>query len=130
MSGTGEEIALATVLCALAGLAVPWLIGRLPEPDPPAEPPADEPRADEPSKVLYRDLGTAPGLGWRCALASGGAAAVVTAAVGRDLALLYALPVVPVLVALGVIDWHTKLLPSRLVLPATGALLVRALGAW
>ncbi len=47
------------------------------------------------------------------------AAALIGGATGLDWPLLWLLPLTPVGVALSVIDWHTRLLPRRIVVPAT-----------
>ncbi|WP_432479159.1 prepilin peptidase [Nocardioides sp. GXQ0305] len=138
---------LLPVACAaaagLGGFLVPWLVGRLPEPVPrdtaseqPEEDegdgdPAEEPEADpEPPKIPYAELATRPGLGWRSALAGAVAGAIIGASVGPDWWLVVLVPLVPVCVALSFIDWHTKLLPTRLVLPATAYALVAVVVGW
>jgi leader peptidase (prepilin peptidase)/N-methyltransferase len=114
--------AVAGVLCLVAGLLVPWLVGRLPEPEPAPAPesvPEPEPSVEpEPPKELYADIAALPGLGWKAALASGASGALVGGAVGWEWSLLVLLPLVPVAVALAVIDWRTRLLPTRLVAPS------------
>ena len=136
-------IGVVALLCALGagvgGFAVPWLIARLPEPVPRAaaaaerdgeeEEPAAE-VAEEPPKVPYAEIGAQPGLGWRSALTGAVVGGLVGLAVGADWWLLVLVPLVPVCVALSVIDWRTKLLPTRLVLPATGLALVAAVVGW
>ena len=52
------------------------------------------------------------------------AGALVGAATGWDWPLLWLVPLVPVAVALSYIDWHTRLLPRVVVLPATLAAVV------
>lgn len=114
--------AVAAVLCGLAGLLVPAVIGGLPEPAPDPEPdlgeadrPATEPVPEPEPKESYADIGASPGLGWRAALwaaLSGGLAAL---SLGWSWSLLVVLPVVPVLVALSIIDFRTRLLPTALV---------------
>ena len=47
-----------------------------------------------------------------------GPAAALGLALGWSWPLLYLLPLVPVSVALAVVDWHTRILPSRLIHPA------------
>ncbi len=108
----------------LAGLLVPWLVGRLPEPD------RDESVEGEPTKPLYADLAAQPGLAWKAALVSAAAAALVVASVGSDWWLAVLVPLVPVCVALGFIDWHTRLLPAVIVLPATAYALLAGLAGW
>ncbi|MCW2759235.1 MAG: peptidase prepilin type [Nocardioidaceae bacterium] len=106
---------IAAVVCgALAGLAgwfVPRLVAAVPEPEP-----DDPPR--EPPKTLYVDVAAAPGLASRAAAASAAIGVVVGAWVGWDWALLFLVPWAPFGVALSVIDWRTRLLPTWLLAPA------------
>ena len=51
-------------------------------------------------------------------------------ALGWSWSLLVVLPLVPVSVALAVIDWRTRLLPLRLVWPALGLTVVTVLLSW
>ncbi len=108
----------AAALCALAGLFVPALIRAVPEPEPGPEPAEDEAEqpAEEP-KIPYAEVAAAAGLAWKSALAAAAAGAVVGWSIGWDWPLLILLPLVPVGVALAVIDWRTRLLPTRVVLP-------------
>ncbi len=119
-----NETVLAALLGALVtgigGLLVPMLIARVPEP---AAKPSPEPDP-EPPKMLYADMAARPGLGWRTALIAAGSGAVLGAATGLDWPLLWLLPLTPVAVALSVIDWHTRLLPRVVVIPATLAAIV------
>lgn len=110
----------AGVLAAVLGLLVPRLIATVPEPTP-REGDTDSP--DEEVKALYADIGAAPGLALRAAVVSGAAAALLGATLGWDWSLVWLIPLVPVCVALSVIDWHTRLLPSVVVIPATLATL-------
>lgn len=137
---------------AVLGALVPELVGRIPEPapEPDADPDADlaegtdpgtEPAAAvqpavpgtdptpapravaDPPKELYADMGA---LGWLRAVGVG-LGAVIGGLFGYgapDLSLVWLLPLVPVLVALSVIDARTKLLPKIVVLPATAATIV------
>ena len=124
---------LAAVVAGLGGLLVPMLIARVPEPEPaPESEPAPEPEpapesgapADEPPKVLYADIAARPGLGWRSAVVAAACGALLGAATGLDWPLVWLVPLTPVAVALSVIDWHTRLLPRRIVVPATLAAIV------
>ncbi len=72
----------------------------------------------------YAEIAAAPGLRWRTAAASGLVGAVLGATLGWDWSLLFLLPLVPVLVALSVVDWRTRLLPTWLVSRTYVALLV------
>lgn len=124
---------LAGLAGALLGVLVPRLIGWLPEPkpepDPEPEPESEsEPGPDAgPVKTPYRDIANRPGLLPLAVALSAVASAVLGASVGPEWSLAFLVPLVPVLVALGVIDWQTRLLPTRLVLPALVAAILVAL---
>jgi leader peptidase (prepilin peptidase)/N-methyltransferase len=109
--------ALGAVICGAAGLLVPTLLARIPQPD--LEP-------DQPRRPTYAEVAARPGLAWRSALAAAVAGGLVGAAVGLDWPLLYLLPLVPVGVALAVVDWHTHLLPTVVVWPTLGVVVVLA----
>jgi leader peptidase (prepilin peptidase)/N-methyltransferase len=112
------------------------MIARLPEPEPDEEQEDSERSeegggsAPEESKELYADIGTLPGLAWRAAAASGVCAAAIGLMLGWDVSLLVVLPLVPIGVALAVIDWRTRLLPTRLIAPAYAVTVVAVLVAW
>ena len=135
-----DTAAVTAVVGAAAGLAVPALVRRIPEPvpepvpdpaDDPVEQPPPGPRATPagttrtaratstaPAKVPYASIAAAPGLLTGAALASGVASGFVGLSVGWRWQLLPLLLLVPVGVALAVVDWRTRLLPTRVVLPA------------
>jgi leader peptidase (prepilin peptidase)/N-methyltransferase len=121
---TPALVAGCALAAGLAGLLVPWLVRRLPEPE------QDESVEGEAAKPLYVDLAGRPGLAWRSGVASAGAAAVVAASVGDDWWLVVLVPLVPVCVALAFIDWHTRLLPAVVVLPATAYAVLAGLAGW
>ncbi len=121
---------VAALLAGLGGLLVPSLIRRVPEPAPeplpePAQvaPAKDEreagPATAEPAKVPYAEIAARPGLGVRSALASTVAGGLLGAATGLDWPLVWLVPLIPVAVALSIIDWRTRLLPRVVVVPAT-----------
>ena len=125
---------VAAVLAGIGGVLVPRLIAWVPEPAAKEEVP-DEPRDEadavtgdvadaEPPKMLYADIAARPGLGWRSAVVAAASGGLIGAATGLDWPLLWLVPLVPVGVALSVIDWHTRLLPRVIVVPATLAALV------
>ncbi|HSF35917.1 MAG TPA: A24 family peptidase [Nocardioides sp.] len=124
MTDTLLAALVAGLLAGLGGLLVPMLIRRVPEPEPKAEPEVADVEHDEPPKMLYAAIAARPGLAWRSALASAAAGALLGAATGPDWSLLWLVPLTPVAVALSVIDWHTRLLPRVVVLPATLAAVV------
>lgn len=125
---------LTAVLAGLGGLTVPRLVASIPEPAPKPEAGAEEGVADgatveapasgepvvvAPPKETYAHIAALPGLGRRSALASALVGALIGAAVGLEWSLLWLVPLVPVSVALSVVDWRTRLLPRLVVLPAT-----------
>jgi leader peptidase (prepilin peptidase)/N-methyltransferase len=123
-------------VAALAGVAaaalVPELVRHLPEPTPPDEdisvaddqgdtvvPPAGIPAPDPvEAKQPYAVIAALPGLRWKAALAGGVAGGLLGARLGWSGALLVTFALVPLGVALAVVDWRTRLLPTRLVAPA------------
>lgn len=132
--------ALGAGIAGVLGACCPWLVRRLPEPPEsagPAEPPAPAEPPDpegperperpvgpaapegEPSKVPYRELAATRGLAAWSALASGLVGGMLGAALGWSAALVLWLPLAPVGVLLGYVDWRTRLLPTRVVVPAT-----------
>ncbi len=129
---TGEDWAAALVaaaICGLAGLLVPALIRAVPEPEPEPPPEDADPEAPEAEpKVPYAEVAAAPGLAWKAAIAAALAGGVVGWSVGWEWPLLYLVPLVPVGVALAVVDWRTRYLPTRIIAP-TYAGLVRP-GRW
>jgi leader peptidase (prepilin peptidase)/N-methyltransferase len=128
------------VLGLASGPMVPWLIGRVPEPDPdpdpepaPASPEAEPDESDaqpEAPKEPYADIARLPGLAVKAAVAGGVAAALLGLVLGWSWALLVVLPLVPVSVALAVIDWRTRLLPRRIILPALAGSVVTITASW
>lgn len=127
MSDFYPVTAAVTGLVGLAsGLLVPRLIARIPEPEPePEEPessdepePSDEadPEPEEP-KEPYVAVAALPGLAWKAAVAAGVSAALAGLVLGWEWPLLVVLPLVPISVALAVVDWRTRLLPRWLVAP-------------
>lgn len=115
---------VSAAVCGLAALGVPELIGRLPEPEP------DPAYADEGPKEPYAAIAALPWLRVTAVLAAAVAGGLVGLATGWTWDLLLLLPLVPVGVALAVVDGRTRLLPSRIVLPATGLGLVLVGVVW
>lgn len=121
-----SDVVLAAVVAALVaglgGLLVPALIARVPEPKPKAE--SEELPDAEPPKTAYVDIAARPGLRWRSTVVSAAVGALLGATFGLDWLLLWLVPLTPVAVALSVVDWHTRLLPRVVVVPATLAAIV------
>ncbi|MGZ4498052.1 MAG: prepilin peptidase [Nocardioides sp.] len=111
----------AAVVAAAGGLLVPAVVRRLPEPEP--DPVLVEAEGPKP---WYADLAAARGLAGGSALASAVAAGAIGAVLGWDWALVFLVPLVPVGVLLAFVDARTRLLPSRVVLPALAGVLVLA----
>ena len=105
--------ACAAAAAVLGGLA-PLLVARLPEP----EPDPDRPAPATP-KEPYAAIAARPGFRLRTAIWSAVFAALFGAVLGWDWALLYLVPLTPLAVVLSVVDWRTKLLPTRLIVPAS-----------
>lgn len=131
------EAALGAGAVGLVGGAfVPDLIARLPEPDPEPDPEpapvggAVVPRRPEEPKQPYAEVAARPGLRWRTAVAGALAAGLLGARIGWDPALLFLLYLVPVCVALAVVDWHTRFLPTRLIAPSYGVVGALVVLAW
>jgi leader peptidase (prepilin peptidase)/N-methyltransferase len=145
MDSTVVAALLGAVLAGLGGLLVPWLIARVPPWVPsPAHEPAREPAQEHDATVdaagqqfeepeppePYADIAALPGLAWKAGLAGALIGGVVGAAVGWEWAWLLWVPFVPVYVALTVIDWRTRLLPTYLIRPTLVLLVVLALLGW
>jgi leader peptidase (prepilin peptidase)/N-methyltransferase len=134
--------AVTGVLGLASGVLVPRLIAALPEPEPEQpehfeslDGPASEqelaadPTPEDP-KELYADIAALPGLAVKAAIAAGVSAAALGLVLGWSVTLLVVLPLVPIGVALSVVDWRTKLLPTRLVAPTYAIVVVTILVAW
>jgi leader peptidase (prepilin peptidase) / N-methyltransferase len=96
----------------VGGLGVPALIARIPEPVP-----ADG-DDDPPPKEPYVAVASLPRLRWKAATAAALAAGLVGARTGWSWALLLVAYLVPVGVALAVVDWRTRLLPTKVIAPS------------
>src|SRR5688500_3632897 len=88
-------------------------------------------KLDQPEKVLYADIARRRGLRWRASVATAVVAGLLGAAVGWTPALSFLLYLAPVGVALAVVDWHTRLLPTKVIAPSYAVVAVlAALSAW
>lgn len=115
------------LLCGLLGLLVPSVVRRIPEPEAAAEVGAEvgaEGSAEEGTvqvappelvKEPYAEVARRPGLRVGAPVASALAGGVLGWSLGPDWALLFLVPLVPVLVGLSVVDWRTQLLPTWLI---------------
>jgi leader peptidase (prepilin peptidase)/N-methyltransferase len=143
------------VAAGVAGAFTPTVVRRLPEPQPPedegaeAGAAADQPdvvdrrprrpipdfslwglHAIEREKEPYRDLARVPGLALGCALASALVAGGLGWKLGWHPVLAVVIPPVPVCVAIAVLDWRTRYIPTWLVRPATIYVLAAAVVLW
>lgn len=116
--------AVGALLGGVAGLSVPSLIAAIPEPDPapgePAEAGLDGGLASQqtaPVKEPYRSVARRRGLRPGSVAASAAAAGLMGLALGWTWHLAYLWPLVPVGVALAVVDWRLRLLPTRVIAP-------------
>ncbi len=110
--------------CALIGLVAGWfvpaLIAQLPEPAPEPEDTAGK----FPDKVPYPELAASPGLAWKSALASAVAAGLLGLELGWVWDLTWLVYLCPVGVALAYVDFRTWYLPTRLLAPSYGVVIV------
>jgi leader peptidase (prepilin peptidase) / N-methyltransferase len=128
------------VVAGAGGWFVPALIGRIPEVEPvshartdvdvevaaSAVEPPEPPERPEP----FADIAALPGLGWRSAVLAAVAGAVLGATLGRHWAWLLWVPLVPAYVALALVDWRTRLLPTYVVARLYAVMLVLLLVGW
>lgn len=118
-----QAAAVCLVACGALGWLVPALIARVPEPEPERGPEAEERQLFDRSlpppvaKVPYATIAAAPHLGVRAAAASALVGGAFGAALGWAGALLYLVPLVPIGVALMIIDARTTLLPTKILRP-------------
>lgn len=137
------DVALACALYGLfVGQFVPALIARVPEPEPERDetggasesadsPPPTEPRLEDGPKELYVDMARRRGLRARASLATAVVTGLLGAAIGWTPALSLVLYLAPVGVALTIIDWRTRLLPTKVIAPSYFIVaLLAAASAW
>lgn len=106
-----EGAIVAAVLSGTLALLVPRLIASVPEPAEPAD-----------DKEPYADIAGRAGLWWRSALVCTVIGALIGGAIGLEWPLLFLVPLVPVGAALALIDWRTRLLPTRIIAPTYAVL--------
>lgn len=144
MDSTLLAVLVGAAVSGAGGLLVPRIIARVPELEPDdaarqsgtgpdqahlgseADATVDAAPVEDPPEP-FADIARLPGLGWRSAVVSAVAGAVVGGAVGWEWAWLLWVPFVPLYVALAVVDWRTRLLPTFLIRPAYVALVVLVL---
>jgi leader peptidase (prepilin peptidase) / N-methyltransferase len=143
MDSTVAAALLGAGVAGLGGLGIPWLIARVPPwvPPPPdasssdadsegdATVDATDQQQEEPPEP-YADIAARPGLAGKSAVGGVLAGAVVGAGAGWEWAWLLWVPFVPVYLALAVIDWRTRLLPTYLIAPTLLVLAPLVLVGW
>jgi leader peptidase (prepilin peptidase)/N-methyltransferase len=121
------------VVCGVLGWFVPTLIAKIPEPEPEPVPDGEEAKERRlfdrslppmPDKVPYAEIAGAPRLGWWTATWSALVGAAFGASQGWAGALLYLVPLVPIGVALIIVDWRTTRLPTKVIYPTYALLAV------
>lgn len=129
MDATTAVVIFSALVSGVASFFAPMLIGRIPEPAPESGEGAGETGGPDtvaqpvdgsttpPPKMLYVDVAARRGLGLRTALLGALGGALLGWALGWSWSLLVVLPLVPILVALSVVDWHTRLLPTWVIRP-------------
>lgn len=142
-----DTAAVTAGIGLVTGLGVPALIARIPEPeDDHAE--IDEADANVPDelgegladvlpadavveepKELYISIAATPHLAVKAAAAGAVVGGLVGASVGWSWSLLFLMYLVPVGVALAVVDWRTRLLPTRVIAPSYAVVIVLAVAA-
>ena len=133
-----ETAAVTGLYGLLVGMFIPALIARVPEPAP--EPAPDTPAVEDDStpateapepKERYADMARLQGLHAKTALATAVVAGLIGARVGWGPELYFLLYLAPIGVALAVIDWRTRLLPTKLIAPSyVIVILLAAAAAW
>jgi leader peptidase (prepilin peptidase)/N-methyltransferase len=86
--------------------------------------------AREREKEPYVAMAAVPHLALGCAVAGAVVGALVGWALGWTASLAVVLPVVPVGVMIAVVDWRSRLIPNRLVRPATAYVVAAGLVVW
>ncbi|MDO9381168.1 MAG: A24 family peptidase [Nocardioidaceae bacterium] len=110
---------LAAVVAAVLGYLSPWVVRRLPEPPEKPEEEKSRHEIDEGPKPTYVDVGRLSWFGPVALVVSGVAAGLVAWHVGCSWLLVGLTPLVPVVVALSIVDLRTRMLPAVVVLPTT-----------
>ncbi|HWU20740.1 MAG TPA: hypothetical protein VN088_04395 [Nocardioides sp.] len=106
--------AACAAIGAASGLVVPRIIGSVPEP----EPDPGEKAGDYPDKVPYADLAARRRLLPGSVVTAGLAGAALGAVLGWSWALPWLLFLLPIGIALAVIDYVTWFLPTRIIRPS------------
>ncbi len=132
MDSTVLAALVGAVVAGLGSLLVPIVIARVPAIEPAHADPAkagsegdatvDVAREPAPPPEAFTDIAGLPGLAWRSVVAGAVAGGVLGGALGWSWAWLMWVPMVPVYVALAVIDWRTRLLPTYLIRPSYAVL--------
>lgn len=118
----------AAVAGAGSGWFVPALIARIPQVEPDLD--GEEGPTPRVEVETFAAVAARPGLAARCAVAGAVVAGLLGQALGWQWPLLVVLALVPVSLALAVVDWRTRLLPTWLIAPTYAGTLVLVLLTW
>jgi leader peptidase (prepilin peptidase)/N-methyltransferase len=136
MDSTSLAVLVGAVAAGVGSLLVPQLIRVIPEIDPAAEDGDEQsaaaaaapgPGEPEDSFAAIADLA---GLGWRAAVVGAAAGALLGAGIGWHWPLVMWVPLVPAYVALGLVDWRRRLLPTFVIARLYVVLLALVLVGW
>lgn len=128
---------LAGLGCALAGALSPYVVARLPQPAPPPDPedgvaltPAQQVLIDEGPVPTYAEVAARPSTRPVLTVVAGVGGALLGWSLGAAWVLVLVLPLAPLGAALALVDLRCRLLPSRLILPATALAVGYGVMAW
>ena len=139
MDPTLLAVLVGAAVAGLGGLLVPTLIARIPDIEPEEADPAHTggegdatvpPREPEPPPEPFADIAALPRLAMWAAVASVVLGALIGLGVDWTWGLVMWAPLVPVGVALAVVDWRTRLLPTYVIRPTAAALVLLSLVGW
>lgn len=133
------------VVAGVGGWFVPVLIGRIPEVAPEPVEPSSHVRSEEDAGVTvptvpavpdveppepFAEIAALPGLARRSAVVAAVAGAILGASLGRHWSWVLWVPLVPAYVALALVDWRTRLLPTFVVARLYAVTVVLLLVGW
>ena len=143
MDSTAAAALLGAGVAGVGGLLVPRLIAMVPPWEPPRPDPSSSDERSEADATVdatdpdqdelpepYTEIAGLPGLAWKSAVAGVVAGAVAGAGAGWEWAWLLWVPFVPAYLALALIDWRTRLLPTYLIGPMLAAMAALVLLGW
>jgi leader peptidase (prepilin peptidase) / N-methyltransferase len=137
MDSSALAVAAGAAVAGLGSLLVPHVIARVPEVEPTHADPTeagsegdgtvDVAAVPEAPPEPFADIAARPGLAWRSAVAGLLVGGLLGGALGWTWGWVMWVPMVPVYLALAIIDWRTRLLPTHLIRPSYAVVGVLAL---